>query len=102
MKEGDKEIRQGIQDADDNMWLDLDSDNPEYFSKLYDKFSPALLGVIVKRVDDQPIAEIILENAFVKAWQRRKLFDKTKGRPFTWLYSITQTTCTDYLNSKQL
>lgn len=87
--------------AEDDMMLDLHSDNPENFSQLYDKFSPALFGVIIKSIGDHAIAEVMLQDIFLKAWQRRNLYDKTKGRLFTWFYGITQTTCTNYLNSRK-
>lgn len=72
----------------------------EIFSKLYDEFSPALYGLIIKWVTDKELAETILENAFINAWKSRKTYDSKRERIFTWLYRISHNTTTHYLEHK--
>jgi RNA polymerase sigma factor (sigma-70 family) len=78
----------------------LQSNDHRLFGQLYDRFSGALLGIILTRVSDAGIAENLLQDVFVKAWRRRELYDASKGRIFTWLYSITRSICIDYLRSR--
>ena len=82
------------------MAYNLQSDNPEDFIQLYDRFSPAVLGLIIKWVNDQDIAETLLKEVFVKAWRNRKMYDAGKILPFTWLYRIAKNDCNDYLLRK--
>jgi RNA polymerase sigma factor (sigma-70 family) len=70
------------------------------FSKIYDRFSPALFGLILKWVNDTGIAENLLQDVFVKAWRCRHLYDESKGRLFTWLHNIARNTCIDYMRGK--
>jgi RNA polymerase sigma-70 factor (ECF subfamily) len=70
------------------------------FSKLYDNYSAALFGLILKWVRDMEAAENLLQDAFVKAWRSRELYDAEKGKIFTWLYNITRNICIDHLRSK--
>lgn len=75
-------------------------DNQQHFSKLYDRFSPVLFGLITRWIKDTEVAENLLQDVFVKAWKSRELYDASKGRLFTWLYNITRNICIDHLRSK--
>ena len=78
----------------------LQGNNERHFSKLYDKFSAAVFGLILKWVNDTGAAENLLQDVFVKAWRCRHLYDASKGRIFTWLHNITKNICIDHLRSK--
>lgn len=70
------------------------------FAYLYDNYSPALNGVIMRMVDDVQIAEDILQEAFVKIWYNFGQYDASKGRLFTWMINITRNLTIDTLRSK--
>jgi RNA polymerase sigma-70 factor (ECF subfamily) len=70
------------------------------FSYLYDHYSGALFGVIFKIIGDQPLAEDILQEAFVKIWNNFSSYDSSKGRLFTWMLNITRNLTIDTLRSK--
>jgi RNA polymerase sigma-70 factor (ECF subfamily) len=76
------------------------SDDHRQFSKLYDRYSACLYGLIFNRVKDKEAAENLLQDIFLKAWRCRQQYDATKGSLFTWLYNITRNICIDYLRSK--
>ena len=78
----------------------LQSNDERHFPKLYDRFSAAVFGLILKWVNDTGAAENLLQDVFVKAWRCRHLYDASKGRIFTWLYNITRNMCIDYMRSK--
>jgi RNA polymerase sigma factor (sigma-70 family) len=78
----------------------LQSGDQRDFTKLYDRFSAAVFGLILKWVNDYGTAENLLQDVFIKAWRSRELYDPSKGRIFTWLYNITRHLCIDYLRSK--
>jgi RNA polymerase sigma-70 factor, ECF subfamily len=66
----------------------------------YDKFHAALYGVILKIVNDEALAEEVLQDTFVKAWRHRDSYDDSKGRLFTWLINIARNTAIDYTRLK--
>ncbi len=79
----------------------LQSGNHQSFEKLYNCFAQVLFGTLVKWVNDAHAAENLLQDAFLKAWTNRLVYDPAKGRLFTWLYNITRNVCIDYYRSKQ-
>ncbi len=78
----------------------LQAKDQKAFAYLYDNYSPALNGVIMRMVDDVQIAEDILQEAFVKIWYNFGQYDASKGRLFTWMINITRNLTIDTLRSK--
>jgi RNA polymerase sigma factor (sigma-70 family) len=78
----------------------LTCNDPRRFSELYDNFSAALFGLIMRWIRDTEVAENLLQDVFMKAWRCREQYDASKGRLYTWLYNITRCICIDYLRSK--
>ncbi len=74
--------------------------NVAAFSYLYDNYSAALNGIIMKMVEDSQLAEDILQEAFIKIWNNFKQYDNTKGRLFTWMINITKNLTIDTIRSK--
>lgn len=68
---------------------------------LYDKYSAALFGVIVRIVKDEEVAEDVLQEAFVKIWSSFDSYDAGKGRLFTWMLNVTKNLAIDKIRSKQ-
>ena len=71
------------------------------FGIVYDYFSPSLLGVIKKIVKYDELAEDVLQDGFMKIWNKAKFYDARKSRLFTWMLNIMRNTAIDYLRSKQ-
>jgi RNA polymerase sigma factor (sigma-70 family) len=74
---------------------------------LYDNYSAALFGVIMRIVESQPPspadrenAEDILQEVFVKIWRNISSYDKSKGKLYTWLINIARNTAIDSLRAK--
>ena len=57
-------------------------------TSLYNKYAPALFGVIYRMCNDRAIAEDLLQESFVKIWQQASAYDPEKGRFYTWAYRI--------------
>jgi RNA polymerase sigma-70 factor (ECF subfamily) len=79
----------------------LKQGNRPAFSVLYDNYSMALLGVVKKNIPDDEISEDILQDAFIKIWNNRLMYDASKGRLYTWMLNIVRNTSIDYLRSRQ-
>ncbi len=70
-------------------------------SSMYDKYAPALLGVIVRIVQFDEIAEEVLQDVFIKAWRNFENYNSEKGKLFTWLINISKNTAIDATRSKE-
>lgn len=70
-------------------------------TQLYDMYSAALFGVILRIVKEQEIAEDVLQECFVKIWSSFSSYDSTKGRLFTWLINIARNLAIDKIRSRQ-
>ncbi|MBL7814931.1 MAG: sigma-70 family RNA polymerase sigma factor [Saprospiraceae bacterium] len=69
-------------------------------SLLYDKYSGALFGAILRVVHSQEIAEEVLQDTFTKAWRNFESYDNSKGRLFTWLINIARNSAIDATRQK--
>ncbi len=78
----------------------LQSRNKEGMNSLYDNYSHSLFGVIYKVVDNQELAEDVLQDCFVKIWQKIDSYDSSKGRLFTWMLNIARNLAIDVRRSK--
>lgn len=67
---------------------------------LYDMYSASLYGVILRIVNDEALAEDILQETFVKIWQSFGSYSSDKGRLFTWMVNIARNLSIDKIRSK--
>ncbi|MFN0048584.1 MAG: RNA polymerase sigma factor [Cytophagales bacterium] len=70
------------------------------FSALYDSYSDALYGIILKIVRTDPPAEDVMQEAFVKIWRKIDDFNPEKGTIFTWMLNISRNTGIDTTRSE--
>lgn len=68
--------------------------------RLYDSYSFALYGVINQVVKDKQVAEDVLQETFIKIWEKIDKYDTSKGRLYTWMLNIARNSSIDYLRSK--
>ena len=71
------------------------------FEYLYDHYSGALLGVISRIIKKEELAEEILQDVFLKVWDRIETYDATKGKLFTWMLNIARNQAIDKTRSKE-
>jgi RNA polymerase sigma-70 factor (ECF subfamily) len=69
------------------------------FSIIYDRYSPALYGIILKIVKREEIAEDILQESFVKIWKNGPRYKTDRGSLFTWMMNICRNTAIDKTRS---
>jgi RNA polymerase sigma-70 factor, ECF subfamily len=65
------------------------------FNALYDATSAKLYGVILRIVVRRDIADELLQETFIKIWNRAGAFEATKGSPITWMATIARHTALD-------
>jgi RNA polymerase sigma factor (sigma-70 family) len=71
-------------------------------SYLYDNYSDALYGLIVRLLKKEEIAEEVLQDVFLKIWDRAETYDPAKGKLFTWMINIARNHTIDKIRSKEI
>lgn len=69
---------------------------------LYAHYSGALYGVISRIVTNEGIAEEVLQDVFLKFWNKIDTYDATKGKLFTWMLNIARNQAIDKARSKEI
>ena len=91
--------RKTIIDEGDLVLL-LQSKDERGFSILYDNYSSALYGVILKIVRTEEIAADVMQDSFVKIWKNIEGYNRTKGTLFTWMLNVARNTAIDKIRSQ--
>ena len=60
------------------------------FSQIYDTHAAKLFGLILRWVKEKDTAEILLCNAFTKAWHNKYLFETETEGLFCWLCRLAR------------
>ena len=68
--------------------------------QLYDAYGNALYGTALRMVKNKELAEEVVQDSFVKIWEKRDLFNADKGKLFTWMINILRNTAIDKTRSR--
>jgi RNA polymerase sigma-70 factor (ECF subfamily) len=79
----------------------LRSRDREAFEYFYDRYSAAVYGVIVKIVKIEELSEEVLQDAFLKFWDKIQDYNSEKGKLFTWMLNIARNMAIDKIRSKE-
>lgn len=81
--------------AEEELVADLKKGSESAMTILYENYSAALYGIILRVVVSEEAAEDVLQETFVKIWKNIEKYDRTKGRLFTWLVNIARNCAID-------
>lgn len=66
---------------------------------LYDRYKVILFGLVLRILHSRQEAEDVLQEVFLQVWNKAVDFDEARGRPFTWLVTLTRSRAIDRLRS---
>jgi RNA polymerase sigma factor (sigma-70 family) len=69
---------------------------------LYDHYSGAIFGVIQRVLKNEEIAEEVLQDVFLKYWNKIDSYDASKGKLFTWMLNLARNQAIDRTRSREL
>lgn len=75
----------------------LKSGDESAFAEVYDRYSGAINGIILRIVTDSEASQDVLQDTFVKVWKNIQSYDSSKGSFFTWMLNIARNTSIDSL-----
>lgn len=84
---------------DQEIALRLQRRDPEAMAELYDRFGRLAYSVIVSIVRDPAIAEDLVQETFLRVWNRVHAFDVGRGALGPWLLAIARNRAIDHLRS---
>jgi len=84
----------------DELILLLQKRDQRAFSKLYEMYSESTYGIIYNIVLDQDLADEVLQDVFIKIWEKSSTYSSSKGRFFTWILNIARNAAIDKIRSK--
>ncbi|MDT0555097.1 RNA polymerase sigma factor [Patiriisocius hiemis] len=85
----------------DALIVEMQNGNEIAFSKLYSMYSEAIYGVIYSVVLDAEVAQEILQDVFIKIWDKSSSYNIKRGRFFTWILNIARNAAIDETRSKR-
>lgn len=71
------------------------------FSAVYRATSGKLWGVILRILPRRDLAEDVLQDVYVKIWERAESFDPAKASPITWMASIARNRAIDEIRRRR-
>jgi RNA polymerase sigma factor (sigma-70 family) len=87
--------------SEESLVMALRKKDRSAFEYLYDHYSGALLGVISRIIKREEVADEVLQDVFMKIWDRIETYDASKGRLFTWMLNIARNQAIDRTRSKE-
>ena len=71
------------------------------FAIVYQATSPKLYGIVLRILGRRDIADEILQEVYVKVWERAGDFDANRASPITWLATIARNRALDEVRRKR-
>ena len=73
--------------------------DPQALAELYDRYGRLAYSLILRIVRDAAIAEDLVQETFLRVWNRAQGFDAEKGSIGPWLLAVARNRAIDYLRS---
>ena len=77
----------------------LQAQDPEALASLYDRYSGMTYGILLRIAGDTGTAEELLQEVFLRVWERAQSFEREKGSLGTWLITLARNRAIDYRRS---
>lgn len=75
--------------------------DPTAMAVFYDRYGPALYGLLRRLLRDEALAEDILQEGLVKIWEGFSAYDPHKGGLFPWALRLCRNLALDQLRSRR-
>ena len=66
-------------------------------ARLYDGYRVILFGLLMRILNNREEAEDVLQEVFLQVWRKAADFNENRGKPFTWLVTLTRSRAIDRL-----
>jgi len=88
-----------IREDDSGLVARMQRRDPQALAELYDRYGRVTFSLILRVVRDTGIAEDLVQETFLRVWNRVNGFDAQKGSIGPWLLAVARNRAIDYLRS---
>ena len=85
--------------ADAGLAARLKARDPDALTELYDRYGRLAYSLILRVVRDGGIAEDLVQETFLRVWNRAAAFDSERGALGPWILTVARNRAIDYLRS---
>ena len=85
--------------GESDLVLRLQRRDPQALAELYDLYGRLAYALILRVVRDAAIAEDLVQETFLRVWNRVQGFDAQRGAVGPWLLAVARNRAIDYLRS---
>lgn len=85
----------------DELLLAVGRGDQRAFKRLYDCTSPYLLSIFIRKLSRRDIAEELLQECYVRIWQKAATFDPSRGSALNWLSTIARNKAIDSIRARK-
>ncbi len=89
----------GLGEGDRALVERLQRRDAQALAELYDRYGRLVYALIFRIVRDTGVAEDLVQETFLRVWNRAKGFDTEKGALGPWLLAVARNRAIDYLRS---
>lgn len=86
---------------DGDMARRLKNRDSEVMGELYDRYGRIAYTLILRIVRDQAVAEDLVQESFLRVWNRANAFDADRGALGPWILTVARNQALDYIRSVQ-
>jgi RNA polymerase sigma-70 factor (ECF subfamily) len=79
----------------------LKARDPEVMGELYDRYGRIAFTLILRIVRDRAAAEDLVQESFLRVWNRAQGFDAERGALGPWVLTVARNQALDYIRSVQ-
>ena len=87
----------GAESADSELAGRMARGDATALEELYERYAPAVYGLIARLVRDPRDREEVLQDAFLSVWRHAAAYDGRRGRLSSWLMAIAHRKAIDFL-----
>jgi RNA polymerase sigma-70 factor (ECF subfamily) len=83
--------------GDGDLMVRLQRRDPQALAELYDRYGQLVFRLIFRMVRDKGVAEDLVQETFLRVWNRVGGFDSDRGAVGPWLLAVARNRAIDYL-----
>src|SRR5882724_13371497 len=89
-----------LRTKDDSTLIErLRNRDPDAMGELYDRYSRITYSLNYRVVRNQSVAEDLVQETFIRVWNRIQAFDHQKGALGPWILTVARNRSIDYVRS---